>query len=158
MGTGGVIAKIEKSGYMPTGHVADISLRAELRELVDNNNRPLFKTDLQSSTQYSLDGNTMKFPRNGFWDATKAKMISGDFDQLVYSMRQDITFKLFDQGVVQDPATGEIVYNLMQNDMVAMRAVMRLGWEIPNPINSLETDRTKRCPFAVYVPKADAVV
>ena len=84
MGTGGVIAKIEKSGYMPTGHVADISLRAELRELVDNNNRPLFKTDLQSSTQYSLDGNTMKFPRNGFWDATKAKMISGDFDQLVY--------------------------------------------------------------------------
>lgn len=156
MGTSGVIAKIEKSGYMPTGHVADISLRAELRELVDNNNRPLFKTDLQSSTQYSLDGNTMKFPRNGFWDAAKAKMISGDFDQLVYSMRQDITFKLFDQGVVQDPSTGEIVYNLMQNDMVAMRAVMRLGWEIPNPINSLETDKTKRCPFAVYAPKANA--
>jgi len=156
MGTGGVIAKIEKAGYMPTGHVADISLRAELRELVDANGRPLFKTDMQNSTHYSLDGNSMKFPRNGFWDATKAKMISGDFDQLVYSMRQDITFKLFDQGVVQDPSTGEIVYNLMQNDMVAMRAVMRLGWEIPNPINSLETDKSKRCPFAVYAPKADA--
>lgn len=152
MGTGGVIAKIEKSGYMPTGHVADIALRSELRELVDKNGRPLFKSDMQSGTNYSLDGNTMKFPRNGFWDATKAKMISGDFDQLVYSMRQDITFKLFDQGVVQDPATGEIVYNLMQNDMVAMRAVMRLGWEIPNPINSIEKDKTKRCPFAVYTP------
>lgn len=37
----------------------------------------------------------------------------------------------------------------MQNDMVALRAVMRLGWEIPNPINSLKTDKTKRCPFAV---------
>lgn len=150
MGIGGVISKIEKSGYMPTGHAADISMRAELRELVDNNGRPLFKTDIQSSTSYSLDGNTMKFPRNGFWDAEKAKMISGDFSQLVYSMRQDITFKLFDQGVVQDPSTGEIVYNLMQNDMVAMRAVMRLGWEIPNPINSLQTDNAKRCPFAVY--------
>lgn len=150
MGIGGVISKIEKSGYMPTGHAADISMRAELRELVDNNGRPLFKTDIQSSTSYSLDGNTMKFPRNGFWDAEKAKMISGDFSQLVYSMRQDITFKLFDQGVIQDPATGEIVYNLMQNDMVAMRAVMRLGWEIPNPINSVQSDKTKRCPFAVY--------
>ena len=37
----------------------------------------------------------------------------------------------------------------MQQDMVALRAVMRLGWEIPNPINSVETDKEKRCPFAV---------
>lgn len=156
MGTSGVIAKVEKSGYMPTGHIADIAMRSELRELVDNNGRPLFKSDMQTSTQYTLDGNTMKFPRNGFFDPTKAKMITGDFEQLVYAMRQDITFKLFDQGVVQDPATGDIIYNLMQNDMVAMRAVMRLGWEIPNPINSLETDKVKRCPFAVYAPKASA--
>lgn len=152
MGKNGVIAKIEKSGYMPTAHVADIGMRAELRELVDKNNRPLFKADIQGSTQYALDGNQMRFPRNGFFDTEKAKMISGDFSQLVYSIRQDITFKIFDQGVVQDPATGEIIYNLMQNDMVAMRAVMRLGWEIPNPINSLEQDKTKRCPFAVYAP------
>ena len=154
MGTNGVIAKIEKSGYFPTGHIADISMRSELRELVDNNNRPIFKSDMQGSTQYSLDGNAMTFPRNGAFDVTKAKMISGDFSQLVYSIRQDITFKMFDQGIVQDPATGEIVYNLMQNDMVALRAVMRLGWEIPNPINSLETDKTKRCPFSLYLPKA----
>ena len=33
--------------------------------------------------------------------------------------------------------------------MVALRAVMRLGWEIPNPINALKTDKTKRFPFAV---------
>lgn len=156
MGVNGAISKIEKSGYMPTGHVADIGMRAELRELVDKNGRPLFKTDIQSSTQYSLDGNRMEFPRNGSFDAAKAKMISGDFSQLVYSMRQDITFKLFDQGIVQDPATGEIVYNLMQNDMVAMRAVMRLGWEIPNPINSVQQDKTKRCPFAVYAPAGGA--
>lgn len=156
MGKNGVIARIERSGYAPTAHVADIGMRAELRELVDKNNRPLFKADMQGATQYTLDGNPMKFPRNGFFDTEKAKMISGDFSQLVYSIRQDITFKLFDQGVVQDNATGEILYNLMQNDMVALRAVMRLGWEIPNPINSLEKDATKRCPFAVYAPAADA--
>ena len=76
-------------------------------------------------------------------------MISGDFSELVYSIRQDITFKIFDQGVIQDPSTGEIKYNLMQNDMVALRAVMRLGWEIPNPINAMVPDKTKRCPFAI---------
>ena len=38
---------------------------------------------------------------------------------------------------------------LMQNDMIALRAVMRLGWEIPNPINALAKDKTKRCPFAI---------
>lgn len=37
----------------------------------------------------------------------------------------------------------------MQNDMVAIRAVMRLGWEIPNPINAMVPDKAKRCPFAV---------
>lgn len=24
-----------------------------------------------------------------------------------------------------------------------------LGWEIPNPINSVEKNKTKRCPFAI---------
>ena len=105
---------------------------------------------MQTGTNYSLDGNRMVFPRNGAFDPSKALMISGDFSQLVYSIRQDITFKIFTEGVIQDPATGEIQYNLMQNDMVALRAVMRLGWEIPNPIHAMAKDKTKRCPFAVY--------
>lgn len=150
MGENGVIAKIEGSGFFPTGHMADISMRAKLRGLRDTTGQPLFKSDIQSGTNYSLDGNSMYFPRNGAFDKSKAMMISGDFAQLVYAVRQDITFKIFDQGVVQDPTTGEIVYNLMQNDMVALRAVMRLGWEIPNPISAMAKDKTKRCPFAVY--------
>ena len=92
----------------------------------------------------------MYFPKNGAFDPAKALMILGDFSQGVYSIRQDITFKVFTEGVVQDPGTKEIVYNLMQNDMVALRAVMRLGWEIPNPINSLQKNKTNRCPFAIY--------
>ena len=51
--------------------------------------------------------------------------------------------------MIQDPDSGEILYNLMQNDMVALRAVMRLGWEIPNPINAMVPDKTKRCPFSL---------
>ena len=148
MGEEGSIALIENSGYFVNGHMADISMRAKLRGLKNANGDPLFKSDMQSGTTYSLDGSPMNFPNNGSFDKSKALMISGDFSQLVYSIRQDITFKLFTEGVVQN-TDGSIAYNMMQNDMVALRAVMRLGWEIPNPINSIQKDKTKRCPFAV---------
>ena len=148
LGEGGVIAKVEDSGFFVSGHMADISMRAKLRGLRDDVGQPIFKSDMQNGTNYSLDGSPMNFPNNGAWDKSKALMISGDFSQLVYSIRQDITFKLFTEGVVQN-TDGSIAYNLMQNDMVALRAVMRLGWEIPNPINSVQFDKTKRCPFAI---------
>lgn len=144
----GVIAKVEDSGYFVNGHMADISMRAKLRGSKDADGNPIFKSDMQGATSYSLDGSPMNFPNNGAFDKSKALMISGDFSQLVYSIRQDITFKLFTEGVVQN-TDGTIAYNLMQNDMVALRAVMRLGWEIPNPINALKTDKTKRCPFSI---------
>ena len=61
-----------------------------------------------------------------------------------------MTFKIFTEGVIQDPSTKAITYNLMQNDMVALRAVMRLGWEIANPINAYNADITNPFPFSVY--------
>ena len=148
MGEDGVIAKVEESGYFVTGHMADISMRSKLRGLKDTTGQPIFKSDMQSATSYVLDGSPMNFPNNGSFDKSKALMISGDFSQLVYSIRQDITFKLFTEGVVQN-TDGTIAYNLMQQDMVALRAVMRLGWEIPNPINSLKENKATRFPFAV---------
>lgn len=148
MAEDGVISKVENCGYFVNGHMADISMRAKLRGLKDTTGNPIFKSDMQHGTTYSLDGSPMNFPNNGAFDKSKALMISGDFSQLVYSIRQDITFKLFTEGVVQN-TDGSIAYNLMQNDMVALRAVMRLGWEIPNPINALVKDKTKRCPFSI---------
>ena len=152
MGEDGVIAKVEESGFLATGAMAAVKMKAKLRGLVDTTGQPIFKSDMQSATRYSLDGFPMDFPMNGAFEHDKALMIVGDFSQLVYAIRQDITFKIFDQGVVQDPETKEIIYNLMQNDMVALRAVMRLGWEIPNPINAFQPDESKRSPFAVYAP------
>ena len=149
---GGVIAKVEESGYLVNGIMSAIQMRAKLRGLKDLNGNPIFKTDMQGATPYALDGSPMYFPRNGAFDTAKALMFAGDWSELVYSIRQDITFKIFDQGVVQDPADNSIVYNLMQNDMVALRAVMRLGWEIPNPKTAYNDTLSSYCPFAVYAP------
>ena len=152
MGEDGLIAKVEEDGFMPNGVMSSIQMRGKLRGVQDINGQPIFKSDFQSGTNYALDGMRMTFPLNGAFDTTKAQMIVGDWNQLVYAIRQDITFKLFTEGVIQDPQTGEIVYNLMQNDMVALRAVMRLGWEIPNPISAFNADNATRCPFSVFLP------
>ena len=37
--------------------------------------------------------------------------------------------------------------------MVALRCVMRLGWEIPNPINALNPNEETRFPFASILPE-----
>lgn len=149
MAEDGVIAKVEESGFFPSGHMADITMRAKLRGLKDSTGQPIFRTGMQGATSYSLDGSPIDFPRNGAFDKTKALMITGDFSQLVYSIRQDVTYKLLTEATIVDPSTKEVIYALAQQDMVALRIVMRLGWEVPNPINSLKSTESKRFPFAI---------
>lgn len=152
MGEDGLISKVELSGFNPNGVMAAVQMRGKLRGLKDTTGQPIFKTDMQGSTRYALDGMDMYFPMNGAFDATKAQMIVGDWSQLVYAIRQDMTFKIFTEGVIQDPTSGDIVYNLMQNDMVALRAVMRLGWEVANPVNAFNAGESNPFPFSVYKP------
>lgn len=156
MGEKGVISLVEEDGFIPNGAMAAIQMRAKLRGLVDTNGQPIFKTDMQGATRYALDGMDMYFPNNGSFNPAEAMMIVGDWNQLVYAIRQDMTFKIFTEGVVQDPTSGDIKYNLMQNDMVALRAVMRLGWEIANPVNAYNAGITNPFPFAVYQPAASS--
>lgn len=149
MAEDGVIAKVEEAGFFTSGHMADVTMRAKLRGLRDENGQPLFKHDVQSATSYVLDGSPMDFPRNGAFDKSEALMISGDFSQLVYSIRQDVTYKILTEATIVDPSTKEVIYALAQQDMVALRIVMRLGWEVPNPINALKEDEATRFPFAI---------
>ena len=155
MGEDGLIAKVEEDGYIPNGVMGAVKLRAKLRSVRDDNGGLIFKTDMQGATRYALDGMDTYFPNNGAFDPSKALAIVGDFDQLVYAIRQDIEFKIFTEGVIQNPATGAIEYNLMQNDMVALRAVMRLGWEVANPVNAFNADSENPFPFSVYTPAGE---
>lgn len=152
MGENGVIAKVEEDGYMSTGVLSSMGMRAKLRGLKTTDGVPLFKSDMQGATPYALDGAPMYFPQNGGFDQSVAQMVVGDFSQAVYAIRQDITVKILDQGVIQNPDTKEIVYNLAQQDMIALRVVFRMGWALPNPATRVDEDRTG-CPFAYLEPK-----
>lgn len=149
LGTGGVISKVEESGFFVNGHVADLKLRAALRDLKDNSGRPLFISDMQGVPNYSLDGSPITFVRTGGFDASKASLITGDWDKLVYAYRRGLKAKIFTEGVVQD-SEGKIIYNLMQNDMIAIRLTMRIGWALPNPA-TMAKGKTG-FPFAVLKP------
>lgn len=134
------MAKVEESDYEPNALLGGLNLKSKFRNMLDTTGQPLNQTEIGSLNRY--------FVANGSWDKDKALMIVGDFTQAVYAIRQDITYKILDQAVIQDPSTGDILYNLAQEDMVALRCVMRLGWEIPNPINAEQPDESIRFPFA----------
>lgn len=151
LGENGVISKVEESGRMVNGAIASMAMRGKLRGIKNTSGTPLFKSDMQGSTQYALDGAPLYFPQNGAFDASIAQMIVGDWSQAVYSIRQDVTTKILDQGVIQDPNTKTIIYNLAQQDMIALRVVFRMGWALPNPATALNSDRTL-VPFAYLEP------
>lgn len=142
-----VMTKVEESGYNVTGLLGGVGLKGKFRMLTDTTGQPIKGTEIDSLPKAFLD--------NGAWDKTKSILIAGDFSQAVYAIRQDVTYKVLTEAVIQDPSSGDILYNLAQDDMVALRVVMRLGWEIPNPVNALN-ETTKRLPFANLKPKAVA--
>lgn len=142
-----VMTKVEESGYNVTGLLGGVGLKGKFRMLTDTTGQPIKGTEIDSLPKAFLD--------NGAWDKTKSILIAGDFSQAVYAIRQDVTYKVLTEAVIQDPSSGDILYNLAQDDMVALRVVMRLGWEIPNPVNALNETAT-RFPFANLKPKAVA--
>jgi len=152
---GGVWSTVEDDGYVVDGAVAVPSMQAELRGLRDENGQPIFKREgVQGQTVYTVDGVPLDFIRTGALDDTAALMVAGQWDKLVYSMRQEMTYTILTEAVIQDPDTGAIVYNLAQQDMVALRCVMRLGWACPNPINRMQSVEANRYPLGVLTPAA----
>lgn len=153
MGEGGVISMVEASGYNPNAHVGSIAMKAKLRGALDNNGLPIFgravyKDGTIGRTYYELDGNEMHFPQNGSWDDTAALMITGDWNQACWALRQDISLKVLTESTVT--INNEQV-NLAERDLVGLRVVFRAGWIMANPINLVDQTE-KRYPFAVLLP------
>lgn len=157
-GDQGIVAKLEADGYFATGAVGSLSLRGKMRGARSSTGEPIFSqapVNGQSTvmTSYSVDGVPIDFPRNGAIDDTQSLLITGDFANLVWAVRQELTVTILDQGVITDNSTPpNIIYNLPQQDMIAARFVIRLGWQVPNPINRVNTDNSNRYPFAVLKP------
>ena len=153
LGEKGLLAKLEESGIGVNGFVGALALRAKLRGAVDSNGQPIFRAsysnDVNGRMVYDLEGQPVRFPDNGAWDPETALLLAGNFDYARYAIREDITFKIFDQGVITD-GSGKVALSLMENDCVALRAVVRLGWALPRPVNAISG--VNYYPFSVLTP------
>ena len=137
---------VEKAGFDVTGILGGVGAKGTFRKgLRDSTGQPLQGSEVTEIPR--------AFAKNGAFNENTAKLVVGDFKQGVYAIRRDIEFKVFDSGVVTD-SNGDIIYNLMQQDMVALRVTMRLGYQLPNPINVLQPTEALRLPFAYVAATA----
>ena len=153
LGEGGLAAKVEADGYVPSAYVGAISMRSKLRGTVDENGLPIFgrapyRDGMFGRAAYELDGADIYFPNSDVMDDSQALLIGGDWSKAVWAIRKDITTKLLTEAVITD-AQGNVLINLAQQDAVALRVVFRAGWALANPVNRVNATAASRYPFAV---------
>jgi HK97 family phage major capsid protein len=139
-----LFATVEADGYDVNGVIANTSYRGRIRNARGTDGQPL--QDMNGN----IYGVAPNYAMRGLWPtgASAAEAIAGDFTRGILGIRQDITYKVLDQAVIQD-GSGVIQYNLAQQDMVALRTVFRVAWQVANPINRDEPTEANRYPFAV---------
>lgn len=121
---------VERSGYLPNAILGGPSILAAFRDSITT-------LGVNVTEQGEIGRLARHVDMTGGFNEGTAFAVVGDFRYLVYSIRKDMTMKILTEGVVQDPNSGDILYNLGQQDMIAIRAVMRLGFALPNPVNRL---------------------
>ena len=139
-------AKIEQDGYDVDFVLAHRSYKGILRNV-----RTALGTDYSDISGDAVYGVGVQYPLRGLWPVPaddSVELIVGNSQEGIVGMRSDMTIKVLDQAVIQD-GSGNIIYNLPQQDMVALRVVMRLAFQVANTIRYDNEDDATRYPFAV---------
>jgi HK97 family phage major capsid protein len=146
--------KIAKDGFAVDGFVSRPGLSWKLTGMRSVDGLPIYQPNLNagSPTLGNLYGYDLAELNNGSFNDHDAELFMGDWDYAIIGMRSDISWKMFDQGVISDDA-GNVVLNLMQADSVALRVTMRLAFQTANPVTRLNTNAATRSPFGVVQAK-----
>lgn len=137
-----LFAVVEGDGFDVNGIIAQRKFKGLLRQARATTGEQLADSasssgiDASPGTLYGVD---VTYPLRGLWPtgAGVAEMIAGDFTQGILGIRQDMTWKILDQAVLTDD-TGAVIYNLPQQDMIALRVVARFAFQVaqtPTPEN-----------------------
>lgn len=139
------LALVEADGFDSNGIVADRTAKAKFRA-ARNSQGDRLDRDRVSADLSTFDGDPIAYAMRGLWPGT-VRAILGDWSQFVVGVRKDMTYKVLDQAVITD-SDGNIIYNLPQQDMVALRLVFRAAWQVANPITREQTTEANRYPAA----------
>jgi HK97 family phage major capsid protein len=143
-----------QSGYTVNGFAAMPGMSWKMVGIRSAQGIPIYQPNMTATPGGTLYGYQMTEVNNGSWQLPTAGaiMLAGDFNKAIIGIRQDITFKIFTEGVVSDD-TGKVILNLMQQDAVAMRMVMRLAYATVNPVTIMHPTQTitQRWPFGAVL-------
>lgn len=145
--------KIAGQGYAVNGFVAAPGLQWKLVGLRDQQGTPIYTNGLAGSTPTGLYGYPLNECLNGSWNAAAAQLLAADWSKFIVGIRQDITYEIFREGVISDES-GKVILNMIQQDMRAMRVVMRVGFQVAAPATSLAAGEAKRYPAGIITPAA----
>lgn len=140
-------------GYRVTGWAGAEAFEQYLLSSFDANGRPL--ADLNAQQKMIL-GRQLAYTATNIWPIGTGvtQLISGDWTKLVLGMRQDMNYTVVTEGVVSDPVTGAVIYNLPQQGMIEIIVEARFGLALAKPVTREQSDETKRCPFSVLLTAA----
>lgn len=146
--------KLSEAGFGLSGFATMPGFGWQLAGLRNANGTPIYVPSLAQGTPSTLYGYPLNEVVNGAWAIDKAVLLGADWTKFVYGVRQDITYQVFDQGVISDE-NGKVVLNLMQQDSKALRVVMRIGFAVANPLTRLK-EKGKQYPAGFVTPAAPA--
>jgi HK97 family phage major capsid protein len=157
------MAAVESDGFDVTGFWARRQVKAKLRGMRTTTNAFIFYGDdtapNAAANTGQLYGEPIIFSNAGLVEyatgPTGYSMIGGQWDQSMLAIREDISMEMFDTGVITDNATPPVIqFNLLQQDMVALRVIARFAWAVPNPVNRQQPTAASRYPFFAVQQKA----
>jgi HK97 family phage major capsid protein len=146
-------ATVEGDGYEVNGFAAATAARAKFRSARDSQGRKV-DPDRLNGALTMLDGQPITYPIKGGWPVAGGagvdgvELIGADWTQFVVGVRQDITMKILTEATLFDNS-GNLIFNLAQQDMTAVRLTFRVAWQVANPINNERPTESERYPAGV---------
>lgn len=137
---------IEADGFDVNGMAASRAIRGRLRGA---RNAQGDRQDDEISTT-AVYGAQLAYVMRGLWPtgAGSALAIPGDYSQGILGIRRDITMRALTEAAIFDDA-GNLIYNLPQQDMVAIRVTFRVAYQVSNLLNYDNITEATRWPFGV---------
>lgn len=108
---------------------------------------PIYGNPMALGQPGTLYGRPLNAVENGAWE-DGVTLIGADFSKFAIGVRQEITFKIFTEGVISDD-DGKVILNLMQQDSKVMRVVFRVGYVMGNPATRMNPDSADRFPAGI---------
>ena len=143
--------KVAEDGFSVNGFASRPGFNWMLVGQRSQQGAPIYQPDIQGRPGGNLYGYPLNEVTNGAWQSDAAELLAADWSRLVVGVRQDITYRMFSEGVISDEA-GNVVVNLMQQDAQAMRVVFRVGFQVANPLTRINADEASRYPAGVLTP------